>query len=200
MNRPIHVHARHLVAENTVFSVYFDHVADALGGNVVPRYLSVFPKHANQDGLSGVAVLPVIDGRLGLIRIFRHPLGRWSWEVPKGFIDERESVEAAARRELIEETGLQVASGVLQKLCVVAPEPGVIAGRISVFVADLGASGATPSVAATDELGHGELLFHDRREIQRLIMNHDVEDACTLSAILVYLTFYDPVVAPPSEC
>ena len=57
----------------------------------------------------GVAVVLVpvdADGRLLMVRQYRHPTGRWLLELPAGGVDERDaSPEAAALRELREETG-----------------------------------------------------------------------------------------------
>lgn len=57
----------------------------------------------------GVAVVLVpvdTDGRLLMVRQYRHPVGRWLLELPAGGVDERDtSPEAAALRELREETG-----------------------------------------------------------------------------------------------
>ncbi len=51
----------------------------------------------------GTAV--VVDGRL--LMIWRHRMipDTWGWEIPAGVVDEGETVAAAARREVLEETG-----------------------------------------------------------------------------------------------
>jgi ADP-ribose pyrophosphatase len=46
------------------------------------------------------------DGRVVLIRQYRHALGRSIWELPAGSLDPGESAEAAAARECEEEIGL----------------------------------------------------------------------------------------------
>lgn len=54
------------------------------------------------------AVIPVFeDGSIQMIRQFRYPLGRIFLEVPAGKIDAEEAIEKTARRELLEETGLE---------------------------------------------------------------------------------------------
>jgi 8-oxo-dGTP pyrophosphatase MutT (NUDIX family) len=54
-----------------------------------------------------VGVLPVEDdGAIWLVGQFRYPLNAYSWEIPEGGSPESESLEATARRELREETGL----------------------------------------------------------------------------------------------
>src|SRR5450432_3093846 len=53
-----------------------------------------------------VVVLPVLDdGRIVLIRQYRHAARQFLWELVAGRIDEGESPRKGAARELIEETG-----------------------------------------------------------------------------------------------
>lgn len=78
------------------------------------------------DGLPGIygvvefrslaiGVLPVADdGSIWLVGQYRYPLGCYSWEIPEGGSHPDESPEAAARRELREETGLT--AGRLERL------------------------------------------------------------------------------------
>ena len=176
----ITVRARRLVLENTVFSVYADHVEDK-NGNEVPQYLSVVPKCLLADSIAGVAVLPVRDGRVGLIRVFRHPLGRWSWEAIKGHAEPGESAREAAARELLEESGFSVAANKFIDLGAIAPEGGVIEGRSRLFV---GVLTEQAEKVVTLELGHGELVFYSRDEIDDLIERGEIEDASTL--VLIY--------------
>lgn len=176
----IMLRTRRLVFENTVFSVYEDHVADKQG-NEVPRYLSVVPKCLLADSIAGVAVLPVQDDRVGLIRVFRHPLGKWSWEVIKGHAESGESAKDAAARELLEESGFSVAANKFIDLGAIAPEGGVIEGRSRLFVATLIEQRGK---VVTPELGHGELVFYSREEIDALIDRGEIEDASTVVLLL----------------
>ncbi|WP_207479643.1 NUDIX domain-containing protein [Arenibaculum pallidiluteum] len=55
----------------------------------------------------GILVLPIDGrGRVTLIGQHRHPIGRYSWELPSGGSDPGEAPAVTARRELAEETGL----------------------------------------------------------------------------------------------
>src|SRR5580765_3802941 len=70
-----------------------------------------------------VVLIPVMDdGRLVMIRQFRHSVSRDLWELPAGNIDAGESSEAAARRECEEETGM--APSRVEKLGALFPAPG----------------------------------------------------------------------------
>lgn len=178
----ITVHARRLIFENTVFSVYADHISDK-NRNEVPCYLSVVPQCLLADSIAGVAVLPVREGKLGLIRVFRHPLGRWSWEAIKGHVESGENAQLAAVRELIEESGFSVEADGFVDLGTIAPEGGVIEARTCLFagvVTNQALSGVNP------ELGHGELAFFSNDEIDDLIERSEIEDASTLVLLLKY--------------
>lgn len=150
-------------------------------GTKYPQYLSVVPKCLLADSIAGVAVLSVRDGKLGLIRVFRHPLGKWSWEAIKGHAEPGEDARDVAVRELLEESGFSVAADKFIDLGAIAPEGGVIEGRSRLFVAVL--TDKAEKVVAP-ELGHGELVFYRQDEIDDLIEQGEIEDASTVVLLL----------------
>jgi len=180
---PITLLGRREVCRNAVFTVYFDHIRDS-AGNEVTDYLTVVPHHRAADGVTGVAVLPVLGKKFGLIRIYRHSLGKHGWEVARGFVDEAETAATAALRELAEETGLVAASGSLRDLGTLAPEPGVLEARVRLFAAEGCARGQeTPG----SEMGHREVKYFTRQELIALIEGGEVMDPCTLVCCYKYL-------------
>lgn len=58
-------------------------------------------------GISGIVIMVAVtpSGNIVLEKQFRPPLGREVIELPAGLVEPNESMEAAAERELIEETG-----------------------------------------------------------------------------------------------
>ena len=79
------------------------------------------------------AVVPILgDGRLVLLRQYRHAIGGWHLEIPCGKLDPGETPEECAARELEEESGFQ--PGRLESLGAIWPTPGFSDERIHLFL------------------------------------------------------------------
>ena len=103
-----------IVCSTRVFAVDIEHVP--LPGGRTHEIATV--RHA-----PCVVLIPVMDdGRIVLIRQYRHSVKRVLWELPAGSIDPGEAPEAAALRECEEETKL--APSRAEKLASMFPVPG----------------------------------------------------------------------------
>ncbi|MEQ1897973.1 MAG: NUDIX hydrolase [Vicinamibacterales bacterium] len=70
-----------------------------------------------------VVIVPIDDeGRVILVRQYRHAVGRWLWELPAGSTNPGEDEHAAAARECHEEVGLVPSK--LERLGAFFPTPG----------------------------------------------------------------------------
>ena len=80
-----------------------------------------------------VAVAAVDDeGRLLLIRQYRHPVAAYMWEIPAGLLDKPgEDLVECARRELAEEAGVTATDW--SPLLELALSPGGTSERITIF-------------------------------------------------------------------
>ena len=70
-----------------------------------------------------VVLIPIQDdGRVVIVRQYRAPLDRETWEFPAGRLNDGEAAEEGARRECEEEIGYVPRQ--LQRLCELYPAPG----------------------------------------------------------------------------
>lgn len=85
------------------------------------------------DAPDWAAVIPVIDNDFLMVKQWRHAYQGLSLEFPGGVVDQGESPEEGARRELLEETGCQ--AGNLVHLGSFSPNPALFSNRFHVFLA-----------------------------------------------------------------
>ena len=128
-----------------------------------------------------VAVTP--DDRLVLVRQYRHGLGRVGVELPAGVVDPGDaSLEAAARRELLEETGY--GGGTWSPLCVVSANAGTHSNLAHSFLAVGVEPLAPPSPEATEDI---QVLTVPVVEVTRLVDEGQMVQAQHMAPLLKYL-------------
>jgi ADP-ribose pyrophosphatase YjhB (NUDIX family) len=179
MTKPIlSIISRSIACTNKIWNVYFTHVRH--GAVEVPNYLVMEPKVRIEGNVTGAAVLPVMNGRIGLVRIFRVAMSEDFWEAPKGFIDMGENARAAALRELGEETGLACAANDVIPLGTVTTEASTLAARISIFAA----LNCRPVGAIDDqEVGLSGMEFFSPDQIRDMAAGSVIEDATTVAGL-----------------
>jgi len=129
-----------------------------------------------------VAMLPLLDdGRLLLIRQYRHPVGKVLLEIPAGTLDKDEDPEDCARRELVEETGYE--ADVMEELFSCFLAPGYSSEKIRIFLASkLEKVNPKPEIDELIELQPVEI-----EEAEAMIMKGEIVDAKTISGIAYLL-------------
>lgn len=95
------------------FLSYYEMEAVHRDGSISPYYM--VSRNPNPDSLKAVTHKNVPDGvviyglyqdKVVLVRQYRYPIGGFVYEFPAGLVEPGEDMEAAAIRELYEETGL----------------------------------------------------------------------------------------------
>lgn len=172
---------RRLFHANRVFNFFLEHVRDERGREVEEFFVAQ-PKNIRPDLGGGVAVLPILHGKIGLVRIFRVPLREAFWEIPHGFVDAGEDDRAAAVRELAEEAGIEARAEDLISLGWITPDAGIISARVHLFAVEGGEFGRPTA----GELGIESFTFFDFAEVDRMVMESEIQDAYTVAAYLKY--------------
>ncbi|TFB78976.1 NUDIX domain-containing protein [Terrimesophilobacter mesophilus] len=122
------------------------------------------------------------EGRILLIKQYRHPIGYRDWELPAGLLDvEGEAPLAAAQRELAEEADLEAADW--SPLCQFFSSPGGSSEIITVFRA----RSLTPAALAFDrhaEESELELRWEPFDDVLAAVLEGRVRNAILANAVL----------------
>ncbi|MCS6767372.1 MAG: NUDIX hydrolase [Candidatus Nitrosocaldus sp.] len=130
-----------------------------------------------------VAILPILDdGRVILERQYRHAVGKELIEIPAGKVEEGESIEGCAQRELMEETGYR--AGRLEYMGRCYMTPGYCNELIHFFIATELEKAPGTTMDEDEEI---ELVIMSVDEAISKALANEIEDAKTLYALLRYM-------------
>ena len=161
------------VFRGRIVSVRVDSVALPGGGTASREVVEHRP---------AVVVVPIdSDGNFVLVRQYRYPVGKTLLEAPAGMVEESESPDASAQRELQEEVGYRARS--LRRLGRFWSTPGFCDELMHVYL-------ATGLEASRLEPDPDENITVERAsvsKIREMVQNGEIEDAKTIAALLMVI-------------
>jgi ADP-ribose pyrophosphatase len=119
------------------------------------------------------------DGHLVLVRQHRPVVGRDTIELPSGHVDPGQTPEEAARRELLEETGM--VAGELELLGVLLPDVGRLTNRMWCYFAD-DVTPASGHIAIDEGI---TVLLVPERDAMAMATDGRIDHALNLAALFL---------------
>lgn len=162
------------VAYRNKFVTVFNDEVKFLSGEM-GRYLRI----QSSGGLSGVVIIAIDRGNIGLVRTFRYPIGEFQWALPRGFAESPDVLETA-QIELLEELGATASS--MRLLGQLTPDSGLLSNRVSVVIANVD---SISDRYDTEEVSEIQWLPAER--IFRMVDAGEIEDGFTLAALFLCL-------------
>jgi ADP-ribose pyrophosphatase len=131
-----------------------------------------------------VVVLPVFpNGRILLVRQYRHATRQFLWELVAGRMEAGENPRRGAARELIEETGYRAKR--FRVFLDMFPTPGFLEERMYVLLAE----GLTQGQAQPEEDEKITAKAFTRGQLEKMIRRGKLRDAKTIAGLLYYFRF-----------
>jgi ADP-ribose pyrophosphatase len=164
-----------IIYKGPVFEVRRDEVLEPTGVHTI-REVITHP--------GSVVVMPILaDGRIILIRQYRHAARQFLWELVAGRIDPGESVRQAAARELIEETGYRAKR--MRVFLDLFPTPGFLEERMYILIA----KELAPGTAEPEEDEKIVVKAFAPAELEKMIRRGVLRDAKSIAGLLYYFKF-----------
>ncbi len=123
------------------------------------------------------------EGRVLLVRQYRHAAQRICLELPGGVIDDGETPEQAAVRELREETGYSCSS--IRAVGTAYPNPARQTNRVHTFVASGLSLQHKQQLDQSEEI---EALFMTRKELEQAIKTGDFCQSMHIASLMMAWT------------
>jgi ADP-ribose pyrophosphatase len=133
-------------------------------------------------------IVPVtLDGKVVLVRQYRHGDQRISIEIPGGLIDAGEDPATAALRECLEETGYRAHAAL--PLGVVAPNPALFGNRLHAFYAvDVAPERAVQNTGSEIT----EVMLVPVTQLEDMLLAGEIDHALVAGTLWRYLRLHVP--------
>src|SRR5437870_228849 len=174
-NKKTKVLKSEIIYEGKAFGVRRDELIEPTGVHTI-REVVTHP--------GSVVILPVLpDGRIVLVRQYRHAARQYLWELVAGRMEHGENPKKGAQRELLEETGYRA-----KKFSVfldLFPTPGFLEERMYLLLAE----GLSAGEAQPEEDEKILVAAYTREQLERMIQTRKLRDAKSIAGLLFYFTF-----------
>lgn len=134
--------------------------------------LGTYVRTLPASGAAGAAVLPLLDGKIVLLRHFRHATRKWHLEIPRGYGEEGVSAAEQARQELREE--IEADADHIIQLGAFHTNTGTASDQVELFLAEISALGSPQTCEGIDAIE-----IRTPYQVACLIEKNDSDDILT---------------------
>lgn len=146
------------------------------GGKIIPSfYVNEYPDWANAFCLTK-------DGKVVMVKQYRHGLGEEGVELPGGVVEPGESKEDGVRRELLEETGYVFDK--VEYLGKISANPSTTNNLMHMFLATGGERVAAQSLDEAEEV---EVVYMTIDEVKQMVRDHQMMQSLHVNCIFYAL-------------
>ena len=140
------------------------------------------PYYVVELPVSATALPITEDGKIVLVKQYRHPLEEVMVETPGGFIDEGEDFSTGMKRELLEETGYTFTT--IEPLGRVAANPGLLNNYTELFLATGGKKISGQRLDHNEEI---EIILVSMEELIDMLMKNEIKQSLHVNCIFYAL-------------
>lgn len=145
------------------------------GRIIDPYYVVELPRTATALALTE-------EGKVVLVRQYRHPIGEVIYETPGGFVDDGEDVVNGMKRELLEETGYSFSN--IEHLGRLAANPALLTNFTDFFLATGGRQVAKQQLDYNEEI---EIIVVSMDELLGLLQRQEIKQSLHVNCIYMGL-------------
>jgi ADP-ribose pyrophosphatase len=152
-------------------------------GKIIPAfYVNEYPEWVNACALTE-------DGKVVMVKQYRHGIGQVGIELPGGVAEKGETMEEAVKREMKEETGFEFTTW--KYLGKISANPSTTNNYMHMFLATGGKKVADQKLDDTEEV---EVLLMEPEEVKKLVKENGMMQSLHVNCIMYALLELDQTI------
>jgi ADP-ribose pyrophosphatase len=140
------------------------------------------PYYVVELPVSATALAITAEGKILLVKQYRHPIEEVIFETPGGFIDEGEDFATGMKRELMEETGYEFTH--IEPLGRIAANPGLLNNFTELYLATGGKKVSGQHLDHNEEI---EIVLVTMEELIKMLMTQQIKQSLHANCIFYAL-------------
>ena len=171
-----------LIFKNQVYKVYSNYIKSK--HNYVKDFLTLEVKGKN---FGGVCCIIIKKKKIGLMKIQSPILKKGLYSLVQGFCNLKENISQTTKREVLEETGININLKNFKYLCHIYPMQSLIDSKLAIFSTKLKSINDYNLKERTQEIGSGKLYFFSFADVKKMLKKPNTFDLISFSALTYFL-------------